>query len=98
MFSCWEWSSIYRQMNTTVTAGGPGGPKYIWGLPSRLRSCFCLFVGKVASEDCRMVVKEIEDGLVEEMERIWNDGLSKKLMMKKRRMKKMKMVVKYENK
>ncbi|GKD64841.1 ribonuclease H-like domain-containing protein [Tanacetum coccineum] len=42
---CWEWSSIYRQENPTVTGGGPG-------------------------EDCRMVVKEIEDGLVEEMEKL----------------------------
>nr|GEW40110.1 hypothetical protein [Tanacetum cinerariifolium] len=50
-------------------------------------------VVKVVHE-CRMMVKEIEDGLVEEME---NDGLSKTLMMKEKRLKKMKMVVKYEN-
>ncbi|GJY03427.1 hypothetical protein Tco_0369367 [Tanacetum coccineum] len=41
-----------------------------------------------------MVVKEIDDGFVKEMERSWNDGLSKTLMMEER---KIKMVVKYES-
>ncbi|GKC26993.1 hypothetical protein Tco_1034287 [Tanacetum coccineum] len=44
VFLCWEWSSIYRKENPTVTAGSPG-------------------------VDCMMVVKEIEDGLLEEMEK-----------------------------
>ncbi|GKA31106.1 hypothetical protein Tco_0717411, partial [Tanacetum coccineum] len=50
--------------------------------------------------DCMMVVKEIENGLLEEVERSLDGGLSKTLMMKERRLKKMKkikMVVKYEN-
>nr|GEV55804.1 hypothetical protein [Tanacetum cinerariifolium] len=46
---------------------------------------------------CMMVVKEIENGLLKEVERSWNDGLSKTLMIKERRMKKMEVVMKYEN-
>nr|GEV24509.1 hypothetical protein [Tanacetum cinerariifolium] len=48
----WEWCSIYRQENPTVTAGGPGGPRYIWGPPSlsggrrRLTLPFLYFSGK----------------------------------------------------
>ncbi|GKB12879.1 putative reverse transcriptase domain-containing protein [Tanacetum coccineum] len=33
LFFSWEWCSIYRQENTMVTVGGPGGPIYIWGPP-----------------------------------------------------------------
>ncbi|GKF62796.1 hypothetical protein Tco_0182850, partial [Tanacetum coccineum] len=44
-----------------------------------------------------VVVKEIVNRLLEEVERSWNDGLSKTLMMKERRMKKVKVVVKYDN-
>ncbi|GJW15225.1 hypothetical protein Tco_0019358 [Tanacetum coccineum] len=41
-----------------------------------------------------MVVKEIVNRLLEEVERSWNDGLSKTLMMMERRLKKVKVVVK----
>nr|GEY35338.1 hypothetical protein [Tanacetum cinerariifolium] len=42
---------------------------------------FVMVVVKVVHElDCRMVVKEIEDGLLEEMERSLDGGLSKTLM------------------
>nr|GEV47603.1 retrovirus-related Pol polyprotein from transposon TNT 1-94 [Tanacetum cinerariifolium] len=44
-----------------------------------------------------VVVKEIINRLLKEVERSWSDGLSNTLMMKDRRMKKVKMVVKYEN-
>ncbi|GJT39552.1 hypothetical protein Tco_0939417 [Tanacetum coccineum] len=51
--------------------------------------------------DCMMVVKEIENGLLEEVEVSLfgkkNGGLSKTLMMKESRIKKMEVVVKYEN-
>ncbi|GJZ44973.1 hypothetical protein Tco_0592569 [Tanacetum coccineum] len=50
--------------------------------------------------DCMMVVKEIENGLLEEVEVSLDGGLSKTLMIKERRLKKMKMMkmaVKYEN-
>ena len=33
VFFSWKWSSIYRQENPTVTAGGPGGPLSIRGPP-----------------------------------------------------------------
>ncbi|GKA45805.1 probable phytol kinase 3, chloroplastic [Tanacetum coccineum] len=39
------------------------------------------------SGSLRMMVKEIEDGFVKEMERSWNDGLSKTLMMEEGKMK-----------
>nr|GEZ45087.1 hypothetical protein [Tanacetum cinerariifolium] len=55
-------------------------------------------VVKVVHElDCVMVVKDIESGLLEEVKKSWNGGLSKTLMMKERRMKKVKVVVKYKN-
>ncbi|GJX97200.1 hypothetical protein Tco_0352998, partial [Tanacetum coccineum] len=47
--------------------------------------------------DCKMVVKEIVSRLLKEEERSWNDGLSKTLIKKKRDLREMKMVVKYEN-
>nr|GEY54381.1 retrotransposon protein [Tanacetum cinerariifolium] len=48
----------------------------------------CDTCGLRNQEDCMMVVKEIENGLLKEVERSWNDGLSKTLTMKERRMKK----------
>nr|GEX73971.1 SNW/SKI-interacting protein [Tanacetum cinerariifolium] len=54
-------------------------------------------VVELRRRDCMMVMKEIVNRLLEEVERSWNDGLSKTLMMKERRMKKVKLVVKYEN-
>ncbi|GJR39404.1 hypothetical protein Tco_1215088 [Tanacetum coccineum] len=41
-----------------------------------------------AKRDCMMVVKEIVSRLLEEVERSWNGGLSKTLMMKENRIKK----------
>nr|GEX33059.1 cytochrome P450 [Tanacetum cinerariifolium] len=58
---------------------------------------FVTVVVKVVRDYYMMVVKEIVNRLLEEVERSWNGGLSKTLMMKERRMKKVKVVVKYEN-
>ncbi|GKA63648.1 hypothetical protein Tco_0763254 [Tanacetum coccineum] len=51
---------IYRQKNPIVTAGGLDSPRYIWG-PLGLSGGHCI--------DCMMVVKEIEDGLFEEIDK-----------------------------
>ncbi|GKA36411.1 putative reverse transcriptase domain-containing protein [Tanacetum coccineum] len=61
LFFSWEWCSIYRQENTMVTVGGPGGPRYIWGPPGlskglrRLTFPFLSFSGEGLSgiEDLR---------------------------------------------
>ncbi|GJT41505.1 hypothetical protein Tco_0941370 [Tanacetum coccineum] len=47
-----------------------GGRWAYKGSPSKLRSSFCLFVGNVVSVDCMMVVKEIENELLEEVEKL----------------------------
>ncbi|GJX32324.1 hypothetical protein Tco_0242179, partial [Tanacetum coccineum] len=56
---------------------------------------FVMVVVKVVHEcrDCMMVVKEIVSRLLEEEKRSWNGGLSKTLMKKKNRMKRVMVVV-----
>ncbi|GJT31090.1 hypothetical protein Tco_0911365 [Tanacetum coccineum] len=107
-----EWSRIYRQENPTVTGGGPGGPRYISRgrqaykgaaheiqLEHEKEDELVAVVVKVVHElDCMMVAKEIENELLEEVEISWNGSLSKTLLMKVRRIKKMEVVMKPKSK
>nr|GEV23341.1 hypothetical protein [Tanacetum cinerariifolium] len=93
------WCSSYRQEIPTVTAVVPvvsdkykEAAKPIRGPPGRLCSLFVFceegcIVGLSFDllRDCMMVVKEIVNRLLEEVERSWNGGLSKALMMNKDR-------------
>nr|GEW14821.1 hypothetical protein [Tanacetum cinerariifolium] len=52
---------------------------------------------EVWDRDCMMVVKEIVNRLLEEGEKSLNGGLSKTLVMKEKMMKKVKVVLRYED-
>nr|GFA82165.1 hypothetical protein [Tanacetum cinerariifolium] len=55
---------------------------------------FVVVVAKMVHEYCMMVVKEIVSRILKEDERTWNGGLSKTLMLRKNKMKKVIVVIK----